>query len=62
MSRIGIVVWGIVAGAATCVVNKAGINVNWMIIIIGESQSPCGCLDKTCVNCWLVNGDTAGGI
>ncbi|KAK9809017.1 hypothetical protein WJX72_007974 [[Myrmecia] bisecta] len=35
VSRCAILFWGLVAGAATSVINKAGINVNWMIIIIG---------------------------
>lgn len=35
VSRVGVCVWAIVMGAAMCIAQAAGINVNWLITIIG---------------------------
>lgn len=35
VSRVGVCVWAIIMGAAMCIAQAAGINVNWLITIIG---------------------------
>ena len=36
VSRIAVAVWAIIMGIAMCIAQVAGINVNWLVLLIGE--------------------------
>ena len=38
MSRIAVCVWALIMGAIMCIAQVAGINVNWLITIIGAMR------------------------
>ena len=40
VSRIAVAVWAIIMGIAMCIAQVAGINVNWLVLLIGEPRQP----------------------
>lgn len=38
VSRVGVCVWAVIMGAIMCIAQVAGINVNWLITIIGAAR------------------------
>ena len=40
VSRIAVAVWAIIMGIAMCIAQVANININWLILLIGECPKP----------------------
>ena len=48
VSRIAVAVWAIIMGIAMCIAQVAGINVNWLVLLIGEPLQPqAACLSRS---------------
>ncbi len=50
VSRVGVCVWAVIMGAIMCIAQDAGINVNWLITIIGATRC-IACGNLACTEC-----------
>ena len=47
VSRVAVAVWAVIMGIAMCIAQVAGINVNWLVLLIGEPlQLQAACLSR----------------